>query len=134
MVKLRVKVGGSYTDLAIVNCNDEFHPIEFDAPEFKGRAVVRIKDFGKGKFNRLSPLWSSSPNLHFMHVRVCMVSGLVSMHAARLQTHAVTLSIPTPFFSQHHIHPPIFIGPGLDMPPPSSTGGEKHRVTATSQG
>ncbi|KAF9916172.1 hypothetical protein BX616_004443 [Lobosporangium transversale] len=45
MVKLRVKVGGTYTDLAIINCNDEFHPIEFDAPEFKGRAVVRIKDF-----------------------------------------------------------------------------------------
>ncbi|KAF8981422.1 hypothetical protein BGZ46_002849 [Entomortierella lignicola] len=45
MVKLRVTVGGSYTDLAIVNCNDELHPIEFDAPEFKGRAVVRIKDF-----------------------------------------------------------------------------------------
>ncbi|KAF9357607.1 hypothetical protein BGX34_009290 [Mortierella sp. NVP85] len=45
MVKLRVKVGGSYTDLAIANCNDELHPIEFDAPEFKGRAVVRIKDF-----------------------------------------------------------------------------------------
>ncbi|KAG0337878.1 hypothetical protein BG004_007455 [Podila humilis] len=45
MVKLRVSVGGSYTDLAIVNCNDEFHPIEFDGPEFKGRAVVRIKDF-----------------------------------------------------------------------------------------
>lgn len=47
MVKLRVSVGGSYTDLAIVNCNDEFHPIEFEGPEFKGRAVVRIKDFGK---------------------------------------------------------------------------------------
>ncbi|KAF9172823.1 hypothetical protein BGX21_006150 [Mortierella sp. AD011] len=45
MVKLRVTVGGSYTDLAIINCNDELHPIEFDAPEFKGRAVVRIKDF-----------------------------------------------------------------------------------------
>ncbi|KAF9356136.1 hypothetical protein BGX26_005686 [Mortierella sp. AD094] len=45
MVKLRVTVGGSYTDLAIVNCNDELQPIEFDAPEFKGRAVVRIKDF-----------------------------------------------------------------------------------------
>ncbi|GJJ68743.1 hypothetical protein EMPS_01089 [Entomortierella parvispora] len=45
MVKLRVSVGGSYTDLAIVNCNDELHPIEFDAPEFKGRAVIRIKDF-----------------------------------------------------------------------------------------
>lgn len=50
MVKLRVSVGGSYTDLAIVNCNDEFHPIEFDGPEFKGRAVVRIKDFGKNLF------------------------------------------------------------------------------------
>ena len=47
MVKLRVTVGGSYTDLAIVNCNDELHPIEFDAPNFKGRAMVRIKDFGK---------------------------------------------------------------------------------------
>ncbi|KAG0280369.1 hypothetical protein BGZ95_010379 [Linnemannia exigua] len=45
MVKLRVSVGGSYTDLAIVNCNDELQPIEFDAPNFKGRAVVRIKDF-----------------------------------------------------------------------------------------
>ncbi|KAF9181923.1 hypothetical protein BGZ51_003037 [Haplosporangium sp. Z 767] len=45
MVKLRVSVGGSYTDLAIVNCNDELHPVEFDTPEFKGRAVVRIKDF-----------------------------------------------------------------------------------------
>ncbi|KAF9189889.1 hypothetical protein BGZ50_000552 [Haplosporangium sp. Z 11] len=45
MVKLRVSVGGSYTDLAIVNCNDELHPVEFDAPEFKGRAMVRIKDF-----------------------------------------------------------------------------------------
>ncbi|KAG0047038.1 hypothetical protein BGZ83_007832 [Gryganskiella cystojenkinii] len=45
MVKLRVTVGGTYTDLAIVNCNDELHPIEFDAPEFKGRALVRIKDF-----------------------------------------------------------------------------------------
>ncbi|KAI8357629.1 hypothetical protein B0O80DRAFT_445440 [Mortierella sp. GBAus27b] len=45
MVKLRVKVGGSYTDLAIANCNDELHPIEFDGPDFKGRAVVRIKDF-----------------------------------------------------------------------------------------
>ncbi|KAI1317551.1 hypothetical protein EDD11_008245 [Mortierella claussenii] len=45
MVKLRVSVGGTYTDLAIVNCNDEIHPIEFDTPEFKGRAVVRIKDF-----------------------------------------------------------------------------------------
>ncbi|KAG0041284.1 hypothetical protein BGZ83_002047 [Gryganskiella cystojenkinii] len=45
MVKLRVTVGGSYTDLAIVNCNDELHPIEFDAPNFKGRAMVRIKDF-----------------------------------------------------------------------------------------
>lgn len=47
MVKLRVSVGGSYTDLAIVNCNDEFHPIEFDGPEFQGRAMVRIKDFGE---------------------------------------------------------------------------------------
>ncbi|KAF9405182.1 hypothetical protein BGZ94_003716 [Podila epigama] len=45
MVKLRVSVGGSYTDLAIINCNDELHPIEFEGPEFKGRAVVRIKDF-----------------------------------------------------------------------------------------
>ncbi|KAF9361832.1 hypothetical protein BGX26_011056 [Mortierella sp. AD094] len=45
MVKLRVSVGGSYTDLAVINCNDELHPIEFDTPEFKGRAVVRIKDF-----------------------------------------------------------------------------------------
>ncbi|KAF9303862.1 hypothetical protein BGZ74_002880 [Mortierella antarctica] len=45
MVKLRVSVGGSYTDLAIVNCNEEFHPIEFDGPEFQGRAMVRIKDF-----------------------------------------------------------------------------------------
>ncbi|KAF9572293.1 hypothetical protein EC968_010084 [Mortierella alpina] len=45
MVKLRVRVGGSYTDLAIVNCNDEAHPIEFDGPEFKGRAMVRIRDF-----------------------------------------------------------------------------------------
>ncbi|KAG0335956.1 hypothetical protein BG000_007073 [Podila horticola] len=45
MVKLRVSVGGSYTDLDIVNCNDEFHPIEFDGPEFQGRAMVRIKDF-----------------------------------------------------------------------------------------
>ncbi|KAF9115275.1 hypothetical protein BGX27_008397 [Mortierella sp. AM989] len=45
MVKLRVTVGGSYTDLVIVNCNDELQPIEFDSPEFKGRAVVRIKDF-----------------------------------------------------------------------------------------
>ncbi|KAK3825870.1 MAG: hypothetical protein J3Q66DRAFT_328787 [Benniella sp.] len=45
MVKLRVSVGGSYTDLAVFNCNDELHPIEFDGPEFKGRAVVRIKDF-----------------------------------------------------------------------------------------
>lgn len=47
MVKLRVSVGGSYTDLAIINCNDELHPLEFDTPEFKGRAVIRIKDFGK---------------------------------------------------------------------------------------
>ncbi|KAF9953575.1 hypothetical protein BGZ72_005328 [Mortierella alpina] len=45
MVKLRVRVGGSYTDLFIVNCNDELHPVEFDSPEFKGRAMVRIKDF-----------------------------------------------------------------------------------------
>ncbi|KAG0220632.1 hypothetical protein B0O80DRAFT_446227 [Mortierella sp. GBAus27b] len=45
MVKLRVSVGGSYTDLAVFNCNDELHPLEFDGPEFKGRAVVRIKDF-----------------------------------------------------------------------------------------
>ncbi|KAG0371370.1 hypothetical protein BC939DRAFT_6848 [Gamsiella multidivaricata] len=45
MVKLRVSIGGSYTDLSIVNCNDEIQPIEFDAPNFKGRAVVRIKDF-----------------------------------------------------------------------------------------
>ncbi|KAF9291236.1 hypothetical protein BGZ68_004756 [Mortierella alpina] len=45
MVKLRVSVGGSYTDLFIVNCNDEIHPVEFDSPEFKGRAMVRIKDF-----------------------------------------------------------------------------------------
>ncbi|KAG0218898.1 hypothetical protein BGX33_005639 [Mortierella sp. NVP41] len=45
MVKLRVSVGGSYTDLAVINCNDELHPIEFDTPEFKGRAVVRIRDF-----------------------------------------------------------------------------------------
>lgn len=47
MVKLRVSVGGSYTDLAIINPNDELHPFEFDTPEFKGRAVIRIKDFGK---------------------------------------------------------------------------------------
>ncbi|KAF9585321.1 hypothetical protein BGW38_002906 [Lunasporangiospora selenospora] len=46
MVKLRVRVGGSYTDLAIVNCNDELHPIEFDGPEFKGRAMV------EGRFKR----------------------------------------------------------------------------------
>ncbi|KAF9142546.1 hypothetical protein BG015_000757 [Linnemannia schmuckeri] len=45
MVKLRVSVGGSYTDLAIINPNDELHPFEFDTPEFKGRAVIRIKDF-----------------------------------------------------------------------------------------
>ncbi|KAF9578544.1 hypothetical protein BGW38_005598 [Lunasporangiospora selenospora] len=45
MVKLRVSVGGTYTDLAIINCNDELHPVEFDGPEFKGRALVRIKDF-----------------------------------------------------------------------------------------
>ncbi|KAG0283107.1 hypothetical protein BGZ96_012528 [Linnemannia gamsii] len=45
MVKLRVSVGGSYTDLAVINCNDELHPLEFDTPEFKGRAVIRIKDF-----------------------------------------------------------------------------------------
>ncbi|KAI1321633.1 hypothetical protein EDD11_003113 [Mortierella claussenii] len=45
MTKLRVRVGGSYTDLAVINCNDELHPIEFDTPEFKGRAMVRIKDF-----------------------------------------------------------------------------------------
>lgn len=51
MVKLRVRVGGSYTDLAVFNCNDELHPIEFDGPEFKGRAVVRIKDFGKDSCN-----------------------------------------------------------------------------------
>lgn len=55
MVKLRVSVGGTYTDLAIVNCNDEFHPIEFDGPEFKGRAVVRIKDFGKNFFFGVLP-------------------------------------------------------------------------------
>ncbi|KAG0331726.1 hypothetical protein BG000_010645 [Podila horticola] len=63
MVKLRVSVGGSYTDLAIVNCNDEFHPIEFDGPEFKGRAVVRIKDFGKNflaSFSCCPPSLSSS--------------------------------------------------------------------------
>ncbi|KAF9118597.1 hypothetical protein BGW39_001018 [Mortierella sp. 14UC] len=45
MVKLRVSVGGSYTDLSVINCNDELHPLEFDTPEFKGRAVIRIKDF-----------------------------------------------------------------------------------------
>ncbi|KAG0367351.1 hypothetical protein BGX24_003270 [Mortierella sp. AD032] len=45
MVKLRVSVGGSYTDLAVINCNDELHPLEIDTPEFKGRAVVRIRDF-----------------------------------------------------------------------------------------
>ncbi|KAF9914574.1 hypothetical protein BX616_008003 [Lobosporangium transversale] len=45
MPKLRVSVGGSYTDLSVINCNDELHPIEFDAPEFKGRAMIRIKDF-----------------------------------------------------------------------------------------
>ncbi|KAG0356931.1 hypothetical protein BGZ54_000556 [Gamsiella multidivaricata] len=45
MVKLRVSVGGTYTDLSIVNCNDELHPVEFEGPEFKGRAVVRIRDF-----------------------------------------------------------------------------------------
>lgn len=45
MVKLRVSVGGSYTDLAVINCNDELHPLEFDTPEFKGRVVIRIKDF-----------------------------------------------------------------------------------------
>ncbi|KAG0304349.1 hypothetical protein BGZ98_005629 [Dissophora globulifera] len=45
MVKLRVRVGGSYTDLDIANCNDETHPVEFDTPNFKGRAVVRIRDF-----------------------------------------------------------------------------------------
>lgn len=61
MVKLRVSVGGSYTDLAIVNCNDEFHPIEFEGPEFKGRAVVRIKDFGKNLF-RLCFLPASFPS------------------------------------------------------------------------
>ncbi|KAI7831306.1 hypothetical protein BC939DRAFT_375883, partial [Gamsiella multidivaricata] len=42
---LRVSVGGTYTDLSIVNCNDELHPVEFEGPEFKGRAVVRIRDF-----------------------------------------------------------------------------------------
>ncbi|KAG0309940.1 hypothetical protein BGZ98_000028 [Dissophora globulifera] len=45
MVKLRVRVGGSYTDLAIINCNDEHNPLEFETPDFKGRAVVRIRDF-----------------------------------------------------------------------------------------
>ncbi|KAF9109064.1 hypothetical protein BGX27_008047, partial [Mortierella sp. AM989] len=45
MVKLRVSVGGSYTDLTVINCNDELHPIEFETQDFKGRAVVRIKDF-----------------------------------------------------------------------------------------
>ncbi|KAF8925119.1 hypothetical protein BGZ58_001122, partial [Dissophora ornata] len=45
MVKLRVRVGGSYTDLTIINCNDELHPLEFETPEFKGRIVVRIRDF-----------------------------------------------------------------------------------------
>jgi len=52
MVKLRVRVGGSYTDLAIVNCNDELHPIELDSPEFKGRVMVRIKDFGKSLYSQ----------------------------------------------------------------------------------
>jgi hypothetical protein len=47
MVKLRVSVGGSYTDLSIINCNDELQPVEFDSPVFKGRIMVRVKDFGK---------------------------------------------------------------------------------------
>ncbi|KAF9933966.1 hypothetical protein FBU30_003910 [Linnemannia zychae] len=45
MVKLRVCVGGSYTTLNITNCNDELNPLEFETPEFKGRAVIRIRNF-----------------------------------------------------------------------------------------
>ncbi|KAF9168802.1 hypothetical protein DFQ26_000069 [Actinomortierella ambigua] len=45
MVKLRVSAGGSYTDMIVVNCNDELHPVEFETDNFKGRALVRIKDF-----------------------------------------------------------------------------------------
>ncbi|KAG0206487.1 hypothetical protein BGX28_002070 [Mortierella sp. GBA30] len=59
MVKLRVRVGGSYTDLAIVNCNDELRPIEFDAPEFKGRAMVRIKDFVGVTSDGSEPVYNS---------------------------------------------------------------------------
>ncbi|KAF9924168.1 hypothetical protein FBU30_005810 [Linnemannia zychae] len=59
MVKLRVSVGGTYTDLAIVNCNDELQPIEFDAPNFKGRAVVRIKDFVGITNDRSEPIFNS---------------------------------------------------------------------------
>ncbi|KAF8939990.1 hypothetical protein EDD21DRAFT_360258 [Dissophora ornata] len=59
MVKLRVKVGGSYTDLSIANCNDEAHPIEFDAPDFKGRAVVRIKDFVGITNDSSEPIYNS---------------------------------------------------------------------------
>ncbi|KAG0237430.1 hypothetical protein BGW42_001006 [Actinomortierella wolfii] len=45
MVKLRVSAGGNYTDLKVVGCNDELHPVEFETENFKGRAMVRIKDF-----------------------------------------------------------------------------------------
>ncbi|KAF9977828.1 hypothetical protein BGZ73_004741 [Actinomortierella ambigua] len=45
MVKLRVSAGGNYTDMQVVNCNDELHPVEFETENFKGRAMVRIKDF-----------------------------------------------------------------------------------------
>ncbi|KAG0002641.1 hypothetical protein BGZ80_002730 [Entomortierella chlamydospora] len=59
MVKLRVSVGGSYTDLAVINCNDELRPIEFDTPEFKGRAVVRIKDFVGLTSDGSEPIYNS---------------------------------------------------------------------------
>ncbi|KAF8943986.1 hypothetical protein BGZ47_004791 [Haplosporangium gracile] len=59
MVKLRVSVGGSYTDLAIINPNDELHPLEFDTPEFKGRAVIRIKDFVGMTNDGSAPIYSN---------------------------------------------------------------------------
>ncbi|KAF9539512.1 hypothetical protein EC957_005349 [Mortierella hygrophila] len=59
MVKLRVSVGGSYTDLAIINPNDELHPFEFETPEFKGRAVIRIKDFVGITNDGSAPIYSN---------------------------------------------------------------------------
>ncbi|KAF9432676.1 hypothetical protein BGZ76_010460 [Entomortierella beljakovae] len=59
MAKLRVSVGGSYTDLAVINCNDELHPLEFETSEFKGRAVVRIKDFDGITNDGSAPIYDS---------------------------------------------------------------------------